>query len=393
VPDVLVVGGGPAGTASAIFFRQAGHSVELVDEAQFPRDKVCGEGVSPEAWRLLEKMGAGDAVRALAPHPLRGMQLIAPDGTSFHGWYERGRPPGFAARRALFDAALLEAARRAGVTVHERTRATGLIRTNGRVEGATLACDGRVDERRARLVVVADGRRSFLARALGLLRPHASLRKFAVRGYWSGVLGLGEHGEMHVGGGGYCGVAPLSATEANLAFVLDAADMREAKGDLDAFYRRTLERWPRLAPRLRGASLCGPAKAIGPLALETRRVSVPGAVLVGDAAGFYDPFTGEGVTLALRSAEMAAQAGHVYLTGQSAGLKAYDRQRREATRHKFRLNRLLQHVVASTTLANAVAARLARRQDLADMLVGVAGDYVPARNALGPSFLYQLLKG
>ena len=389
-----MVGGGPAGTASAIFFKQAGHSVALVDEAQFPRDKVCGEGVSPEAWRLLEKMGAGAAVQALSPFPLRGMRLIAPDGTSFHGWYEHGRTPGFAVRRERFDAALLDTARRAGVLVRERTRATALIRTRGRVEGVLLASDGAQPcEVRARLVVVADGRRSFLARTLGLLRPHRWLRKFAVRGYWSGVGGLGEHGEMHVGGGGYCGVAPLSSTEANLAFVLDASALREAAGDLEAFYRRTLERWPQLAPRVRGASLCGPPRAIGPLALEARRVSVPGALLVGDAAGFYDPFTGEGVTLALRSAEMAAQAGHDYLAGKTTDLRAYDRQRADATRHKFRLNRLLQRVVASTRLANAVAARLARRQDLADMLVGVAGDYVPARHALGPSFLYQLLKG
>jgi menaquinone-9 beta-reductase len=390
-----VVGGGPAGAASATFLAQRGHSVTLVDEAHFPRDKICGEGVSPEAWRLLEDMGAAAAVRALDPHSLRGMRLTSPNGTAFQGWYEPSRPPGFAVRRARFDEALLAAAREAGVEVREGTRASSLLHANGRITGVTVraAANGRTEGIEARLVVVADGRRSFLARELGPLRPHRSLRKFAVRGYWSGVAGLGEHGEMHVVGGGYCGVAPLSATEANLTFVLDATAMTLSAGDLEGFYRRTLHRWPRLVDRLAQATLDGPPRAIGPLALEARRVSAPGAVLVGDAAGFYDPFTGEGVTLALRSAEMAAEAAHDFLQGRSSDLRAYDRARAKATRHKFRLNRLLQRIVASPALSNAVAARLARRQDLADLLVGVAGDYVPARHALGPGFLLQLLRG
>jgi len=80
-----VVGGGPAGTAAAVFLRQLGHEVVLVDEARFPRDKICGEGVSPEAWRLLGRMGAEGAVRALRPRPVRGMKLTAPDVLSVGG--------------------------------------------------------------------------------------------------------------------------------------------------------------------------------------------------------------------------------------------------------------------------------------------------------------------
>ena len=85
MPEVVVVGGGPAGAAAAIFLRQGGHEVLLLDEAHFPRDKVCGEGVSPEAWRLLDRMGAAAAVRALRPRPLLGMTLTSPDGTVFSG--------------------------------------------------------------------------------------------------------------------------------------------------------------------------------------------------------------------------------------------------------------------------------------------------------------------
>jgi geranylgeranyl reductase family protein len=391
--EVVVVGGGPAGCATAIFLKERGHDVLLVDSARFPRDKICGEGVSPEAWRLLRAMGAADRVRAHGPKPLRGMRLTSPDGTSFVGEYGGAREPGFALRRFDLDLALLETVRARGIDVAEDTRATDVRVEGGVVTGLSLSRgSGPGTVCGARLVVAADGRGSLVARRLGLLREHPRLRKFAVRGHFEDVLGLGDYGEMHVGGGGYCGIAPLSRTAANVAFVLDRREMAKAGGDVLAFYRDTLRRWPRIAERLAGARLLGTPRAIGPLALEARGVTAPGALLVGDAAGFYDPFTGEGVTLALRSAEMAADVGSRALRrGPPHDLREYDRLRRAATRHKFRLNHLLQFVVEWPGLSNAVAARLARRQDLADQLVGIAGDFIPARTAVGPRFLWSLL--
>src|SRR5262249_40463864 len=182
-------------------------------------------------------------------------------------------------------------------------RGTGLAVDGGGIGGVGVDKGGDAEVLHARLVVGAGGRRSRVARRLGLLREHPRLRKFAVRGYWEDVEGLGEHGEMHVVEGGYCGIAPLSRTAANLTFVLDERDMAPAGGDLAGFYLRALaRRWPRIQARLGRARLLEPPRSIGPLALEARALSVPRALLVGDAAGFYDPFTGEGVTLALRSA-------------------------------------------------------------------------------------------
>jgi flavin-dependent dehydrogenase len=390
---VVVAGAGPAGCAAAIFLKQRGHDVLLVDAARFPRDKVCGESVSPEAWRLLRGMGSEARVRALGPRPIRGMRLTAPDGTSFVGDYGRDREPGFALRRCDLDLALLLSVRDARVDVLEETRVSDLCIDDGRVTGVTLLRPGGAEATcRARLVIGADGRASRVARRLGLLREHRRLRKFAVRGHWDGMGGLDAYGEMHVGGGGYCGIAPLSDSLANVAFVLDQADMAGAAGDVEGFYRRTLQRWPRIAERLSGARLLAPPRAIGPLALVARRVSGPGVMLVGDAAGFFDPFTGEGVTLALRGSEMAAAvASRALRSGDTRDLSAYDRERDRATRDKFRLNRILERVVQRPALGNLVAARLARRPDLADQLVGIAGDFIPARSALGPRFLWSLV--
>src|SRR5262245_46835925 len=203
---------------------------------------------------------------------------------------------------------------------------------------------------------------------------------------------LGERGEMHVGGRGYCGIAPLSATGANVTFVVDRRDMSAAGGDLRAFYLERLGRWPRVRERLDRARLLGAPRAIGPLALEARRLTFPGGLLVGDAAGFYDPFTGEGVTLALRSAALAAEVVDRALQQPVVGdLSAYDDRRAAATRDKFLFNRLVQRIVAWPALSNLLARRLARRPRLADRLVGVAGDFVPARDALRLGFLWELL--
>jgi geranylgeranyl reductase family protein len=393
--DVVVVGGGPAGVAAAISLRRRNRAVLLVDAARFPRDKICGESVSPEAWRLLRDLGAASRVAALSPHEIRGMALTSPDGTRFHGDYTSGEA-GFAMRRAALDSALLDVARAAGVEVREATRATGLLGDgDDTVQG--VHCDGETGgvPVRARIVVGADGRRSLVGRSLRLLREVPGLRRFAVRGYWEGVQGLGDRGEMHVGRGGYCGIAPLSSTRANVAFVLGREAMRDAAGDLERFYRRTLAvRFPRIAERLDRAGLLEPPRAVGPLALESRRVSAPGVLLVGDAAGFYDPFTGEGIALAMRGAILAAEIADRALGARDVrDLSAYDRRRAAETRDKFRFNRLLQAVVERPRLADVVARRLARRRDLADRLVGIAGEFVPARSALNLGFALELLRG
>ena len=392
--EVVVVGGGPAGSAVAVFLRQQGHDVLLLDAARFPRDKICGESVSPGAWPLLHRLQADVGVRSLAPAAVRGMRLTAPDGTTFEGRYRDTPTAGFAVRRTRLDQALLEVARVAGVEVIEGARVTDLTFGRGNVTGVVVATGEEERRLSCRLVVGADGRRSVVARRLGLLREHATLRRFAVRGHWQGMEGLADVGEMHVARGGYCGVAPLAASLANVAFVLDRRDMTSAAGDLEGFYRREIERrWPRIAERLHRARLVAAPRAIGPLALTARRLSAPGAVLVGDAAGFYDPFTGEGVTLALRSAASAADVAHGALgRGSAVDLRAYDRLRAAATRDKFRVNRALQVVVGWPDLANAVARRLSRRPDLADQLVGIAGDLTPARTALDLGFGWSLLR-
>ena len=375
--DVIVVGGGPAGSTTAVLLAQLGLDVLLLDEARFPRDKVCGESISPGAWRLLESIGAAPALRRAGARPLAGMRLTAPNGVSFEGVYDGGRACGFSLERHVLDGILLDRAREAGVEVAEGSRVVGLLRDGETVSGVQTGSREAPVAVRARLVVGADGRRSVVARSLGLLREARRPRRFAVRGYWNGMEGLTPFGEMHVGGGGYCGLAPLGDGRANVTFVLDQRAMVPAGGGLEAFYRARLPAWPHVWERLGRARLAEPPRAIGPLALESARAWAPGAVLVGDAAGFFDPFTGEGIAAGLRGAERAALIAHRTLQGRGS-LAEYGRAHDELVREKFRFNRRIQWLVGRERLADMAARILRRLPAIANRLVDRAGDCFPA---------------
>ena len=203
--DVVVVGAGPAGAATAILLAEAGHEVVLLDRARFPRDKICGEYLSPEGSRILDRLGVLKSVEAAGARPLRGMRIHAPDGTVLVGDYPTsGRYRGYrdhalAVSRRTFDAVLVERARALPVRVREGFRVTELVVEGRRVagvEGVAQGAAGPAERIAARLVVGADGRGSVVARRLGLVRPHPWLRRLALMTYAEGVAHDPERGEI-----------------------------------------------------------------------------------------------------------------------------------------------------------------------------------------------------
>jgi flavin-dependent dehydrogenase len=213
----------------------------------------------------------------------------------------------------------------------------------------------------------------------------------ALLAYVEGIGGFGDSGEIYVDPPDYAILNPLAPGVVSLSLVVPLAHATPYSGKLDAFFHARLKQLDHLRPRITAMRLLGPVMALGPLAYRVAPPRHAGVLLVGDAAGFYDPFTGEGIYTALRSAELAAEVAHGALAGgdcSRAVLAPYRRARRQAFRDKELVTRLLQMAIRRRWLANLVARGLARRPDLLGLLMGVIGDFVPPRALLAPRLLF-----
>jgi geranylgeranyl reductase family protein len=394
--DVIIVGGGPAGSSTAFALARAGVNVMIVDRDRFPRDKPCAEYLSPQASRVLHDMGVLERIESLAPSRLAGMIVRAPSGRRLRGdfaashGYRGFRDRGLAIRRHVLDAILLSAARAAGARVIEGTRVVDIVRDGARRVRGVRTSSGEMS---AAIVVGADGLRSVVGRRLGLVRAGRFPRRVALVSHWRGIAELGEYGEMHVERDGYVGIAPVDAGLVNVAIVIPASRAASIRGDAASFADRWIAKRSHLAPRFSGSRREGGVVATGPFNVRARRAWAPGALLVGDAADFFDPFTGEGIYAALRGGEMAATAARRVLERPASDdpLREYERARRAEFGGKWLVERLVGTAVAVPALIERAVDALSRRKDLADLFVGVTGDFVPAREVLRPSFVMALL--
>ena len=396
--DIVIVGGGPAGSSLGVALARLGISVVILDRARFPRPKPCAEYLSPQASRVLQAMGVLDEVERSGAAQLAGMIVRAPNGTrvvgQFAGCALKGfRDRGLSVRREVLDAILLRAAERAGAEVRESIHVVDVVRdTRGRVRGVRTADNGEIS---ADLVVGADGLRSVVARRLGLACSSRWPRRYALVSHYRDVGAIGECGEMHVEQGGFVGIADVGNGVTTVALVVPSGRAKEFATGREAFLDDWLASRPQLAERFAGATRVSPVVATGPFASRAKHAWAPGAALVGDAADFFDPFTGEGIYAALRGGELLAPflreaLGARSLQQENDVLAAYDRLRRREFGGKWIVEWVIGAVVASPRLMNRASRVLAARKDMADLLVGVTGDFVPASAVLNARYILSL---
>jgi len=194
---------------------------------------------------------------------------------------------------------------------------------------------------------------------------------------------------------GYIGLAPVSDTLVNVSVVVRAAHLAAAKKTSQAFFAQTVQAHPELRQRFAQASRVKNLLTTGPMAQYTACPQQDGIMFIGDAAGFFDPFTGQGIYLALHSATLAAAVAHRALCNgvlSADDLRSYCFVHRQAFRDKYRLSALIQLGLRVPWLANRVIDRLARRPALADIVVGVAGDFVSPKAVLSWRFATQVFR-
>ncbi|MFV1985661.1 MAG: NAD(P)/FAD-dependent oxidoreductase [Gemmatimonadota bacterium] len=383
--DVIIVGAGPAGSASAIDLARRGFDVLLLDARSFPRSKPCGDAISPGAIPLLERLGVWDAVRAAPCEFIDGWSVRSPAGTWFDSTFSQrrsGSPPhGLCIDRALLDHTLVEAARASGVEVIEGMRVFDLMRAGGRTRGVVArGPDGETRAFDGRFVVGADGLRSRVARRLGPV-TRGKRARLALVSRWSGVDGPRGRGEMRVSGEGALGFVALGGGTANVTMVVPIAEGSALAPDPLPFFRDRAARYG-LERRLEGARLDRPIEVTGPFEVTPYRRTAPGTLLAGDAAGYLDPFTGQGVFRALDGATIAVDAvTHILreTATEPAALRAYERELTRRLRVSRAVQRGVDFVISRPGRIDALAGVLRAQPRLASWLADTTGDRVKRR--------------
>jgi len=401
--DVLIVGAGPAGAVAGALLARAGARVRLVDRATFPRDKLCGDTLNPGTLARLRALDLADGIDGRALR-VDGMLVTGERGVSIEGRYPNGQS-GLAILRRDLDWRLLQHAIAAGCQFDPGVTARRAIVGNRGgsliVTGVTVGSNGRESPIAAPVTIAADGRRSTIAFGMGLALHPARPRRWAIGAYYENFMpilpirlgppadpemrlgsdpaltlhrpqsdprpipvwtGRAVVGEMHIRRGRYIGVAPVPGGLTNVCLVRPSGPGDADLADPAALLARELARDPLLCDRASAARLAGPPIVLGPLAVDVRTAAIDGLLLAGDAAGFIDPMTGDGLRFAVRGGELAAAAALQVLDHGWSGVHAqHAAARRRDFGGKWRFNRALRALVASprALAAATLGARLA----------------------------------
>jgi geranylgeranyl reductase family protein len=402
--DVLVVGGGPSGSACAYWLADAGWDVAVVEKKRFPREKTCGDGLTPRSVRQLADMGAEESLAGA--HRFGGLRAVGFGETLEMLWPHHPDFPdyGYVITRHDLDGLVSERAVKAGATVWQGTEAVEPILTDPSpaADGAPVAglpeCagvvvreSGKTREVRGRYVVIADGANSRIGRALGLVRDRAYPQGMALRGYYRSERHderfIESHLDIRDPNGevvpGYGWVFPLGDGRVNVGVGLLSTDQRwkgvNTTKLMDAFVAAAAESWG-----LSEATSCGPPTGGRlPMGLSVGPLFGPNAVVIGDAAGLINPFNGEGIAYAYETGRLAAAALGEALSGGEGPL-GYERLLRDYYGDYYRVGRAFVRLISNPAVMRRCVALGMHSEALMSQLLRIMANLMRP-DSLGPA--------
>jgi geranylgeranyl reductase family protein len=311
--DIIIVGGGPAGSACGTLFARAGLQVLLLEKTKFPREKICGACVNPRAWQYFEHLGVADELRSHSPNRIDSFRVTDTLGRSFAGQIpSTEQHPFFSLSRARLDAILLQQAKNSGAVVLEETAVVD-IRRNGHWEVVARQHD-RLETYKCEILVGADGRNSIVARktpefslSSSGVRIRESDDRVGVQWHAAHQLQFDRSVQLFLFDSGYAGFVNLDSRTANIALVTSAQTARLAKDDFEDFLEQTLGRNPVTRELFKTLQPVGEIHMAATITPRTQQSSHADAFLIGDSRQTVEPFTGEGILFALQDAWIAAR--------------------------------------------------------------------------------------
>ncbi|MDQ3009084.1 MAG: NAD(P)/FAD-dependent oxidoreductase [Acidobacteriota bacterium] len=373
--DAIIIGAGPAGSTAAIRLAQAGHRVLLLEKGRFPREKLCGEFITPECLNVFDRLGVRQRMLEAGARIIRRFNIFSLDGRSLEipmQWMADGHSHAISLTRAMMDWVLLERARELGVEVREGFHVSPRLTWQGNLTVIEGKADGATIEKYAApLVIDASGRNGVFSNQV---QQQASRLKgsrlFGCKVHLRGVEGLHELGELFFFRDGYGGLTEVEGDRVNLCFLTTEATLLEAKGDRQRLLDLTLRANPAARRRLQHMEVDGEWLGTGPI-IYGRRKTIPGVLTIGDAAAFIDPFTGSGMLLAFTSGELAAAVVNESFTMGNPGaydvettIKRYNELYRAQFGWRFRICAMLRGLAFKPATRNALMTILSRHQGL-----------------------------
>lgn len=401
--DIIIVGAGPAGSAAGLYASQYGLKILLVDKERFPRDKICGDALSGKSVAILRELNLLEKTQNLPGTLIQSIVFSSPDHATFQIDLSttslKNIAKGFVIRRKNFDSFLFNEAKKVVTTTLENFTVTDLIVQDGYVKGVKGTEKGNNKELYfySSLVFGADGYKSIVARKLDLYDHDPKHWVVALRCYYKNVAGLTNQIELHYVDKvipGYFWIFPLENGFANVGIGMLHEYIKRQNVDLKKSLEETIAS-TYFRDRFKAAEAL--EKPIGwnlPVGSKRRKSHGDGFLLLGDAAGLIDPFTGEGIGNAMYSAKFAVKTAVEAISRNDFSQKVLSKYEDELWKEigdELRVSSKLQKLGRSRYLLNLVIRKAAKSKEVSNLIAGMLTNEVPRNRLANPLFYLRLL--